>query len=552
MCDNHSNGKRRQHGSSLSRGRKQLPHGSSLSHGKAHSNDHTRSRRSFLATMGLATVGGSFMLAGRPVHALGHTPLTGRLRAGATDRILVLIQLEGGNDGLNTVVPIRNDIYYSARPNLAIQANQTLAIDADHGWHPSLSTFRDLYDEGKMAVVQNVGYDNSNLSHFRSTDIFMSATDENVVLDTGWVGRYLDETNPGFQNQQPDEPLAVQVGGSGLIFKAPDIDMGMSVRDLNRFDDFLDSGRFYSLDGLPNTNYGTEMGFLRTTVNAAFRYGASIQDAAARSVTTATYPDGPLGQGMAAIARLINGQLTTNIYVVTLGGFDTHALQVDDHSALLTNLSQSVNAFLSDIVDPAIRDKIVLATFSEFGRRIEQNGSEGTDHGTSAPMFVFGNRVNGGLYGTEADLSNPDQFGNMRHDIDYRQVYATLLEEWLGTTPEISSSVLARAFQTLPLISNSTVGTERDSAAATFGLSANYPNPFTDQTTIRYRMDRAGSVRIELFDIRGRRIQLITDQQQNAGDHEVVLDGSGLAAGSYIARMQSGERTSTATLIRVH
>lgn len=539
MCDKHTTNEATQ--------RK----GSRLADGHAHTDAHLWSRRSFLSTMGLASIGGTFMLAGRPVHALGNTPLTERLRQSATDRILVLVQLEGGNDGLNTVVPIRNDIYYASRPNLSIAPAETLALDDEHGLHPTMTAFRDIFADGHMAVVQNVGYDDSNLSHFRSTDILMSGSDENVVLETGWVGRYLDQEHPDFRDEQPDEPLAVQVGGSGLIFKAPGIDMGMSVRDLNRFDDFLDSGRFYTTDGLPATEYGNEMAFMRTTVNAAFRYGTAIQAAAGRGQSTAAYPNGSLGQGFSAIARLINGNLSTSIYVVTLGGFDTHALQADDHASLLSNLSNSVQAFLSDIDDPAKRSRIVLATFSEFGRRIEENGSEGTDHGTSAPMLIIGEQVNGGIYGTDADLSDPDQNGNMRHTTDYRQVYATLLEQWLGAAPEESAGVLSGSFDTLPLISGSSVSAETSDFGGGFGIASNYPNPFRERTVIRYAVDRPANVRIDVYDLNGRHVRRLRDGQQSAGEHEVAVDGTGLAAGRYVARMTSGARTSTATLVRV-
>ena len=538
MCDQHKHRAAR------------LPHGSSLADGRAHATDHAWSRRSFLSTMGLATVGGTFMLAGRPVHALANTPLTSMLRRGLSGRILVLVQLEGGNDGLNTVVPVRNDIYYSSRPNVSIAPGETLALDADHGLHPALTGFRDLFDDGKLAIVNNVGYEDSNLSHFRSTDIWMSGSDENVILETGWLGRYLDEVNPDFVNTEPEEPLAVQVGGSGLIFKGPDVDMGMSVRDLNRFDDFLDSGRFYTLDGLPQTTYGTEMQFLRTTVNSAFRYGAAIQAAAARSTTTASYPEGPLGQGLAAIARLINGQLSTNIYVVTLGGFDTHALQIEEHAALLTNLSAGITAFLSDIVDPTVRENIVLATFSEFGRRIEENGSEGTDHGTSAPMFIIGDRVAGGFYGTEADLANPDPNGNMQYDVDYRQVYATLLEDWLGVEAGISAGVLQRPFDTLPFITPSGVATEPDATPAAMTLRSNYPNPFSERTTLGYSLDRPAHVRMELFDVRGQRVRVLADDTRGPGEHEVTLDGFGLASGTYFVRMQSGGGVVTRKVVK--
>ncbi len=504
-----------------------------------------------MSTMGLATVGGTFMLAGRPIHALAQSPLISRLQSNAGDRILVLIQLEGGNDGLNTVIPVRNDIYYGSRPNVSIAANQALTLDADYGLHPALTTFRDLFDDGKLAVVQNVGYDNPNLSHFRSTDIWMSGSDENAVVDNGWVGRYLAETNPDFENNQPDEPLAVQVGGSGLIFKGPVLDMGMAVRDLSRFNDLVNDGNYYAVDGLPSTTYGSEMRFMRTTANSALRYGTAIQEAAGRSTTTATYPDNGLGNGLAAIARLINGDLSTSIYVVTLNGFDTHALQVDAHTSLLTSLSESVQAFLSDIVDPVDKDRIVLATFSEFGRRIEENGSEGTDHGSAAPMFVFGNRVIGGLYGTGADLSDPDEDGNMRHTTDYREVYATLLEDWLGASSDVSSEVLDRAFTTLPIISTSNVAVDAPDESTSFGLSANYPNPFTDRTTIGYAVDRPAHVRIDLFDIRGRHVRTLRDGATSVGDHVLELDGSGLAAGNYVARMQSGERVSTTKILRL-
>ena len=235
---------------------------------------------------------------------------------------------------------------------------------------------------------------------------------------------------------------------------------------------------------------------------------------------------------------------------MTLGGFDTHALQIEEHAALLTNLSAGITAFLSDIVDPTVRENIVLATFSEFGRRIEENGSEGTDHGTSAPMFIIGDRVAGGFYGTEADLANPDPNGNMQYDVDYRQVYATLLEDWLGVEAGISAGVLQRPFDTLPFITPSGVATEPDATPAAMTLRSNYPNPFSERTTLGYSLDRPAHVRMELFDVRGQRVRVLADDTRGPGEHEVTLDGFGLASGTYFVRMQSGDGVVTRKVVK--
>ncbi len=524
--------------------------GSALAHGEAHEADHSMwSRRHFLSTMGAASVGGSMMLAGRPVQAFARTPWLDAVAAANTDRILVLIQLEGGNDGLNTIVPVTNDLYYSARPSLAIPANQTLPLTGELGWHPSLAGFRDIFDDGEMAVLQNVGYDAPDLSHFRSTDIWTTSSDSDESLTTGWAGRYLSTVHPDVVTNPPVDPLAVQIGGPSLVFQGPEVNMGMAIRDLDRFNEFAETGRFYTLDSLPSTAYGDEMWFLRNVVNSAFRYGEAIRAAANAGTNDVNYDDHHLAESLSIAAKLIKGDLETRIYMVSLNGFDTHANQADDHAALLSALSSAVTSFMADLPE-SVRDRVIIATFSEFGRRINQNGSDGTDHGTSAPLFVIGKNVNGGLYGPAPDLSQRDAEDNLIYDIDFRHAYATILRDWFGADDVTTDAALTGSFDSLGFLSTSTAVNEAADGPQ-FGLEQNYPNPFAGRTRIKYALDDQAYVRLEVFDVRGRLVATLVDEQRHAGEHEVAWVPDRLPSGPYFCRLSAGDRTRTVSMMHL-
>jgi uncharacterized protein (DUF1501 family) len=534
-------------------------YGSRLAHGEAHSLDHACwSRRDFLSTLGLAAVGGTFVLGGTPMQAFGQSPLLRRLQTLETDRVLVLIQLGGGNDGLNTVVPVDDDRYYTNRPTLALPKSDTLQIGDGVGFHPSFDALTPFYGEGDMAVLQNVGYPVPNLSHFRSTDIWLSASDSDEVLSTGWIGRYLDQAFPDFSEQSTDYPLAVQVGGLGsMLFQGPAANMGMSLTTPEIYEQIASEGTLFRTDGLPDTTYGSEMEFVRSVANDAFVYAAAVQEAAQRGTNRVDYPaPNPLATNLAIVAQQIKGRLGARIYHVNLGSFDTHANQADRHALLLRHLADAVSAFLQDLAADGMAQDVLVMTFSEFGRRVQENGSRGTDHGTAAPLFLFGGGVEGGLYGSVPDLGALDGTGNIAFETDFRQVYATVLRDWFGLTAQETTAILGNAFDPLPIVTDPAgddpTDTQPPGVPETFALYQNYPNPFNPRTTITYTLSAAAPVSLRIFDAQGRLIQTLVQGPRPAGPHAVRFDAGHLPSGTYFYRLETpeGQKTRPMTLAR--
>jgi len=529
-------------------------YGSRLEHGEAHTQDHLRwSRRTFLSTMGLAGAGSVFMMGGNTVKAFGAASSLAPLAGLDTDRVLVLIRLDGGNDGLNTIVPITNDAYYNARPTLAIPKSQTLPLTDDLGMHPALADLQAIYGNGQMAIVQNVGYDNPDQSHFRSMDIWLSGSDSDVYDNTGWTARYLEALVPDFGQNPPQQPLGVQLGGSSVLFQGRMNNVGMTLDNAEVFERLAETGRIYKTDTVPQTTYGDEMLFTREVANRSFRYSKALQTAAGAGQNRVEYPDGNMAEHLAIVARLIKGQLGTRIYVVTLDGFDTHAEQPELHMYLLQELASAVKAFMQDLeADNQMQDVLVM-TFSEFGRTIWENGSQGTDHATSAPLFLFGPGAKGGLYGSLPDLSAVNEIGDMIHSVDFRSVYATVLQDWFGMDAATVATVLGSSFSTLPLLTG-TVNTASETASVprAFALDQNYPNPFNPQTTIPYTLHRSESVRLQVFDVQGRLVETLIDQVQPSGRHSVVFEAGHLPSGVYFYRLKtsSGVQTKEMTLVR--
>jgi uncharacterized protein (DUF1501 family) len=545
--------------SPFSKSRKRF--GSCLEHGCAHGEEHRQwSRRDFMAGLGLAA-GGAFVLGNTPVHAFARSPLLERLRQVASDRILVLVQLDGGNDGLNTIVPVDDPLYYRARPRLSIPKQATLPLADTLGMHPSLEALAGLYGDGQMAVVQSVGYPAADLSHFRSTDIWVSASEADVYWTTGWTGRLLEQAYPTFDEAPPTFPLAVQLGGlSSMLFQGSRRNMGMSLTNPELFERLAREGTVYDAQDVPPTPYGGEVAFLRTTANDAFRYARAIQEAAAVGRNDVVYPavyENYLAQNLAIVARLIKGNLGARVYHVSLGGFDTHAEQGRTggwHATLLRYLAEAVRAFGQDLQAGGWAEHVLIMTFSEFGRRVEENGSEGTDHGTAAPLFLFGPGVNGGLYGAPPSLSDLDGDGNMKHTVDFRTVYATVLQDWFGFDAVASEGVLGYAHDPLAVIADPLMPTavEPDAVPEAFVLWQNYPNPFNPATTITYTLGQAAPVRLRVYDVRGRLVRTLVDAVQPGGAHTVSFDAERLPSGSYFYRLDTpdGSQTRQMTLVR--
>ena len=326
-----------------------------------------------------------------------------------TDHVFVIIQLNGGNDGLNMVVPIENfSNYVNARQNIYIPETSALQLNGKAGLHPAMTGLHAMYQKGILKVVQSVGYPQPSYSHFRATDIWMSASDSNQTVDTGWAGRYLNYEYPNFPNGYPNatmkDPLAIQIGSAtSLTLQGPAVNMGMSISSTSNFYNLINGIQ----DPAPNTPAGKELTYIRTIAQQTQQYSSVIKAAALQTVQQVSYPtNNSLADQLKIVARLIRGGLTTRIYMVNYGGFDTHSNQVNttdsttgNHAKLLGNVSDAIKAFQDDLKFLGVDDRVVGMTFSEFGRRIKSNGSTGTDHGSAAPLFVFGKNVMGGGVG---------------------------------------------------------------------------------------------------------------------------------------------------------
>lgn len=414
--------------------------GAAIEHGNAHQEDHSSwSRRDFLVT-GAMAAGASLFLGSTPIKAFHRHPLMSMLRAIETDRTLVLIQLNGGNDGLNTVIPLTDDTYYRQRPGIGIRSSDAFVLNPDVGLNPGLRPLEAMWKDGQMNILRNVGYPDPNLSHFRATDIWVSGSDSTVIEPTGWLGRFLDLEYPDYSQSNSKSPVAVQIGSNlSLLFQGPDNGMGMNINSPELFERLATSGKAYDAENVPDTSYGTEMAWLRNLANQSYTFSGAISAASKVGKNEVTYPtNNALATNLAIAARLIKGNLGAKIYMVSLGGFDTHANQLPAHQTLMTNLANAVKAFYDDLGVKQLKDKVTTMTFSEFGRRVNQNGSAGTDHGTSAPMFIFGGGVKGGFTGAAPNLTNLDSAGNLKFETDYRQVYATLMRDWFGVEDTLS------------------------------------------------------------------------------------------------------------------
>jgi uncharacterized protein (DUF1501 family) len=392
--------------------------------------------------------------------------------------ILVVLQMAGGNDGLNTVVPYANDFYHRARPKLGLKAGDILALNDEVGLHGALKGFKDLYDSGQLSVIQGVGYPNPNRSHFRSTEIWQTASDSERVEKYGWLGRYFDNACAG-----ADPAVGVTIGSQlpeaffaakpkGICFTNPQnyrfIANGdaaeESYRKLNELEtsgpgmtpddgsgEMLNSGGSIAQlpAGMPMTG-GRVIDFIARTALDAQHSSDEIRGVAVRVQNQAEYPASPLAGSLKLVAKLVGGGLPTRVYYVSQGGYDTHTNQAPTQQRLLQDLGDSVKAFVADLKAQGNLPRVLVLTFSEFGRRVAENANGGTDHGAAAPMFIVGNQVKAGLLGKYPSLAPQDLFqGDVKYNVDFRSVYAGVLEHWLGTK---SAPILGRQFPPLGVV----------------------------------------------------------------------------------------------------
>ena len=358
---------------------------------------------------------------------------------------LVVIQLSGGNDGLNTIIPYRNDIYYKKRPSLAVDKNNLIDVNGELGFHKSLAPLKNLYDQGYLSVINGVGYPNPNRSHFRSTDIWHTASNSDEYLETGWLGRYINKYGKmPYSGIEVDDSLSLILKGetiNGIATKNPEV-LFRNARTpyfkkvLNQQTD----------DHLSEHN----LGYLYKTMIEANSSANYIYETSKVFNSSVTYPNNPFANQLKTTAKFINSHLDSKVYYVSMGGFDTHAYQIKRQERLLKLYSESVATFVKDLeANNTFKDTLIL-TFSEFGRRVKQNASNGTDHGTANNVFVIGkNLKKAGFYNNAPDLNKLDKNGDLIYDIDFRTIYATLLNKWLDCSSE---TILNQQFKPLDFI----------------------------------------------------------------------------------------------------
>ncbi len=552
-------------------------------------------RRNFLKKVGFAA-GVPIAFHGVPINVLGsHRKLQRLASQSDNDKVIIMIQLHGGNDGLNTIIPLSNyDEYYSRRANIAIPykvgnrtlipLDSTLPTEDQVGLHPDMQDFKFLYDTGRAAVFQGVSYENNNGSHFRGRDIWFMGGGSDDYFSSGWIGRYLrEEYEPlsypqDFPTTEMPDPLALEMGNDvSLIFHQEgniptSISLGSDPNNLedliNQLEGFVDEGidpRGNPPAFLNDSPYGQEMNWilgLEDKSETYIRRLAEIYDAA--SETSVTYPErypfnssagakrNPLSNQLKLVARLLAGGVKTKVFLVKIGGFDTHASQVEEndptmglHSALLYHISSAMRAFLADMRSRGMEDRVLAFTMSEFGRRVGSNGSYGTDHGTGGPILMFGRGVKQGVYGTVPDVSQ----NNVGQQFDYRQVYSNILHEWMGVEKEVIANDIfygnyidgARPeggnYEPMNLIEEVVLG-EKDVLKSKYKIQSLYPNPASNYTQVKVFVNDTQEVKVQLIDINGRVISQFI-RTVSPGEHTFSFMLDGINPGFYFIKAKS-------------
>lgn len=568
-------------------------------------------RRKFLKRIPLLA-GASFALQGIPINVLAKNNAFMRLAGQSTnDKVLVILNLDGGNDGLNTFIPIEQyDHYYSRRANIAIPAknsirkyiplDSTLPSPDQVGLHPDMMGAKMLYDQGRMAVVQGVSYKNNNGSHFRGRDIWFMGGDYDDYYSSGWVGRYLNQefapkSYPAdFPHEDMKDPLAIELGSDvSLVFhQTGNIPTSISlggdpegfaslVNDLEGFSDQGIDPRGRPPAILNNSPYEKELNWILSLEEKSEDYAQRLLEVyKASPETSVTYPErypfnapkgiakNSLTPQLQLIARLLDGGgagrgVKTKAFMVKIGGFDTHAEQVEGydptmgyHAALLHHVSSAMKAFQDDLRARGLEDRVLTVTVSEFGRRIGSNGSYGTDHGTGGPVMIFGKAANAGVIGTNPDVSKD----NVEMQFDYRQIYANILKDWMEVDPaKIESEIFFGNFidgpreegghyEPLPLIKDVITGTNKFFSRR-FQLYDCFPNPAHTNTTFSFHINAKSQVLLNILDLKGNMVKSVLQETRVPGLHEVNAYIGDLPAGAYLYQIKAGTLTDTKKLI---
>jgi len=506
-------------------------------------------RRNFIRNTGLSV---PLLLNGVNLRAMPKTSFFNNVN-GDSDRVLVLIQMDGGNDGLAMMTPKNHyETLANLRGNIIVPEGSLIDMGNDLGLHPVMGGLKNQMDEGKVGVVQSVGYPNQNRSHFRSTDIWTSGSPSNEQWTTGWLGRYFQGVAPDFPDAYPNadcpDPFAIAMGANvSETCQGTFANYSMAIADPFNVNPLLDIAGTTP----PNTPYGDELQFLRTSISQANAYSDVILDAATGASNMVTYPeDNQLANQLRNVALLIAGGLQTSVYVVRIGGFDTHGDQVLDgdpdagiHADLLSELSEAMNAFQKDLVAQGLDSRVLTMTFSEFGRRIRSNDSLGTDHGDAAPLMLMGSCVMPGVLGDNPDIpENPGVQDAIPMQYDFRNVYGTVLMDWFEVPEEDVKNLLFEDFTHLPILQVCETATSASEVVPELEATV-YPNPFARQVNISFSTGNE-HVQLSLFNGYGQQLEVLVNKKLSEGTHQFMFDGSSLPAGTYYfhLRLENGRQ----------
>ena len=533
------------------------------------------SRRSFIQALGIAG-SGSMMLGSNFLTASAPSPLTSAIAMAETDNILILIRLSGGNDGLSTIIPINQyDIYANARPNIYLPESKILRLTDEYGVPTYMKSLESMWGEGQFKAVHGVGYEGQSLSHFTGSDIFAN-TDLSTTgfsgRDTGWMGRHFENLYPDylsdFPGSRPEGPAAIQIGNYGsLVFEGEETNYAFVTNNIDQLEQIAETGLQYSVDDalFDDCMYSDQIKFLRGVSNVTNEYAGKIHEAYMRGSNQIEYQTNGFARQLALLARLIKGNLGTKVYMISMGGFDTHGNQPLAHERLMSNLSIAVDNFYDDLAFTQQDEKVLSMTFSEFGRRIFENGSNGTDHGKAAPTLFFGSGLNGSAFvGEHPSLDEPNSRGNLEYTMDFRDLYATVLAEWLCVDIPLVEQHIMDGYTYTPVNlgfncsgvdfpeitysdGNPTPPTPTDPTGENPNpelVNAIVHKPFypTDSTPHIYlEMPFSAHVNIQLFNIMGQYLGSVFNEMMLEGSTEINIRErlpSYLASGKYIYRIQ--------------
>ena len=539
-------------------------------------------RRSFIKH----AIGGTaipVLLNGMPLNVIANQ-FTSLLSKSTNDHIVVMIQLAGGNDGLNTLIPVgQYDDYEAFRSNIAIPesgdrsfitVNENAPFNEQLGFHPDMGDTKQMFDNDLVTIIQNVGYDEMTMSHFRGRDIMFMGGGVNDYYASGWMGRFLNETYPGYPDNYPNtdmpDPLGLEFGYvQSLAFqRETGIPAGLAIYNPENFYQLVTGTGVEPPSWLPNSYAGDEMQYLMDLELKSNQYADRIKEVydSGHNTSSVDYPEeyphdvpqafkqNPLSWQLKNVARLISGGSKTKLFIVKIDGFDTHADQtIEDnptmgiHAALLYHLSSSVKAFYDDLKAQNLDKKVLTFTSSEFGRRVNSNDSLGTDHGKAAPVFLFGPMLKEKIVGNVPNLSNLDD-GNLIYEFDYRQIYTSIVMDWLDTPINIVETIYWGDFidNRLDLIKSPDGVDENINGFADIII---YPNPATVSTTISISLQNNRVINISVFDVNGRKVIKVFEGELSTGTHDFKIDINQLSKGYYLVRAGSGLRISSKKLI---